>query len=74
MERYAKPILKDGQQCPYCTTGTIVKKSGKYGDFMACNNFPRCAAVGRVVSEVNKSDFEVQEWLLKNNKKIDPVL
>lgn len=74
MPRYAKPILKEGQNCPYCATGTIVRKTGRYGDFMACDNYPRCAAVGRIDPQVNSLDFSTQEWLLKNNKHIDPVL
>jgi ssDNA-binding Zn-finger/Zn-ribbon topoisomerase 1 len=74
MTRYAKPILLEGQSCPYCATGTIVKRTGCYGDFMACDNYPRCAAVGRISPSVNQADFATQEWLLKNNKRIDPVL
>lgn len=46
-----KPILKrgrlfwameGGELCPYCKTGTIVKRQGKYGAFFSCSSFPRC--------------------------------
>ena len=29
----------DGQSCPKCKTGVMVEKSGKFGKFMACDNY-----------------------------------
>ena len=43
---YAKKI-KDNQSvnveeyCPKCG-GKLIKRSGKYGDFLGCSNYPRC--------------------------------
>ena len=34
--------IKEGEECTYCRTGNIVSKSGKYGNFWACSNFPGC--------------------------------
>lgn len=29
--------------CPYCKTGSIIIRSGKYGNFFACSYFPSCS-------------------------------
>jgi ssDNA-binding Zn-finger/Zn-ribbon topoisomerase 1 len=35
--------VREGDICPHCKIGTIVLKRSKYGKFLACNEFPRCA-------------------------------
>ncbi len=35
---------KTGQSCPKCG-GELVKKNSRYGEFIACNNYPRCKYV-----------------------------
>ena len=38
----AKNILdKDHNKCPKCG-GQLVKRVGKYGNFIGCSNYPRC--------------------------------
>ncbi|QQX47542.1 type I DNA topoisomerase [Helicobacter pylori] len=32
---------KTGQSCPKCG-GELVKKNSRYGEFVACNNYPKC--------------------------------
>lgn len=32
----------NAQPCPKCKTGSIVQKTGRYGPFQGCNNFPKC--------------------------------
>ncbi|WRC95707.1 type I DNA topoisomerase [Helicobacter pylori] len=32
---------KTGQSCPKCD-GELVKKNSRYGEFIACNNYPKC--------------------------------
>lgn len=39
------PAEKTGQKCTVCKKGDIVKRTGQYGDFFACNAFPKCKAV-----------------------------
>lgn len=34
--------IKEGEECPYCQQGQIIKRIGKYGSFWACSNFPNC--------------------------------
>ena len=33
---------KRNNPCPKCDTGTLKKRSGKYGAFLGCSNFPKC--------------------------------
>ncbi len=35
---------KTGESCPKCG-GELVKKSSRYGEFIACNNYPKCKYV-----------------------------
>jgi DNA helicase-4 len=28
--------------CPKCQVGSLIKKSGQYGPYFDCNNFPAC--------------------------------
>lgn len=31
-----------GKTCPECHVGNLVVKSGRYGNFTACSNYPNC--------------------------------
>lgn len=33
---------KNSGDCPKCGEGKLVKRRGKYGPFIGCNNFPKC--------------------------------
>ena len=33
------------RSCPVCKQGAIVSRTGPYGDFLACSNYPRCEHV-----------------------------
>ncbi|GAA7435864.1 type I DNA topoisomerase [Helicobacter pylori] len=35
---------KTGESCPKCS-GELVKKNSRYGEFIACNNYPKCKYV-----------------------------
>lgn len=51
---FAKPIFtaeeiangeadkKDYGKCPNCTDGVFIMRTGKYGKFLACSNYPKC--------------------------------
>jgi len=51
---FAKPIFteeeiasgeadkKDFGKCPNCTDGVFIMRTGKYGKFLACSNYPKC--------------------------------
>ena len=34
--------------CPSCQEGTLVQRSGPYGKFLGCSNFPRCKQTAKV--------------------------
>ncbi|MFP6129362.1 type I DNA topoisomerase [Helicobacter pylori] len=40
---------KTGQSCPKCG-GELVKKNSRYGEFIACNNYPKCKYVKQTES------------------------
>ena len=43
---------KTGETCPECGSDLVVRK-GKYGEFVACSNYPTCKYVKKEVKEVN---------------------
>ncbi len=48
---------KTGQSCPKCG-GELVKKNSRYGEFIACNNYPKCKYVKQTE---NANDVANQE-------------
>lgn len=40
-----------GEKCPECG-GDLVKRKGKYGEFVACGNYPTCKYIPKVQKEV----------------------
>ncbi len=48
---------KTGQSCPKCG-GELVKKNSRYGEFIACNNYPKCKYIKQTE---NASDGSKQE-------------
>ncbi|GHP88945.1 type I DNA topoisomerase [Helicobacter pylori] len=48
---------KTGQSCPKCG-GELVKKNSRYGEFIACNNYPKCKYVKQ---NENANDGSKQE-------------
>jgi DNA topoisomerase-1 len=31
-----------GEMCPNCEKGKLIERDGKFGRFIACNNYPKC--------------------------------
>ncbi len=52
---------KTGQSCPKCG-GELVKKNSRYGEFIACNNYPKCKYVKQTE---NANDGANQEFCEK---------
>lgn len=48
---------KTGQSCPKCG-GELVKKNSRYGEFIACNNYPKCKYIKQTE---NANDGSKQE-------------
>ncbi|MGL2903030.1 type I DNA topoisomerase [Helicobacter pylori] len=46
---------KTGQSCPKCG-GELVKKNSRYGEFIACNNYPKCKYVKSLKNTPNAKE------------------
>lgn len=51
---------KTGQSCPKCG-GELVKKNSRYGEFIACNNYPKCKYVKQTESANDGAKQELCE-------------
>ncbi|MGL2427588.1 type I DNA topoisomerase [Helicobacter pylori] len=51
---------KTGQSCPKCG-GELVKKNSRYGEFIACNNYPKCKYVKQTENANNEATQELCE-------------
>ncbi len=51
---------KTGQSCPKCG-GELVKKNSRYGEFIACNNYPKCKYVKQTESANDGANQELCE-------------
>ncbi len=51
---------KTGQSCPKCG-GELVKKNGRYGEFIACNNYPKCKYIKQTETANNEAEQELCE-------------
>ncbi len=51
---------KTGQSCPKCG-GELVKKNSRYGEFIACNNYPKCKYVKQTENANDGSKQELCE-------------
>lgn len=50
-------------QCPYCKQGVIIEKSGRYGKFNGCSNFPKCRYSENKLSDTYSEYIEKKEFL-----------
>ncbi|GAA7803724.1 type I DNA topoisomerase [Helicobacter pylori] len=51
---------KTGQSCPKCG-GELIKKNSRYGEFIACNNYPKCKYVKQTENANDESKQELCE-------------
>ncbi|GAA6841240.1 type I DNA topoisomerase [Helicobacter pylori] len=51
---------KTGQSCPKCG-GELVKKNSRYGEFVACNNYPKCKYVKQAENANDGANQELCE-------------
>ncbi|WQX45131.1 type I DNA topoisomerase [Helicobacter pylori] len=51
---------KTGQSCPKCG-GELVKKNSRYGEFIACNNYPKCKYVKQTENTNDEAEQELCE-------------
>ncbi|WRG74227.1 type I DNA topoisomerase [Helicobacter pylori] len=51
---------KTGQSCPKCG-GELVKKNSRYGEFIACNNYPKCKYIKQTENTNDGANQELCE-------------
>jgi len=61
-----KEQVKTGQKCSVCKKGDIIERSGQYGPWYACNQFPKC----KTVFEKNGDSFvqKAPKWAKKKEE------
>lgn len=42
-------------KCPKCVNGSLVTKKGKFGDFLACDQYPNCKYIHKSGEKVEES-------------------
>lgn len=40
-----------GEKCPECTIGNMVERQGKFGKFIACDNYPSCKYIQKAITK-----------------------
>ncbi|MGN8423886.1 type I DNA topoisomerase [Helicobacter pylori] len=51
---------KTGESCPKCG-GELVKKNSRYGEFIACNNYPKCKYIKQTENANDEANQELCE-------------
>jgi DNA topoisomerase-1 len=51
-----KKIDGEGNTCPTCNVGKLVLRKGFYGQFLGCNNYPKCKTIVNI--KEGKADME----------------
>jgi DNA topoisomerase-1 len=66
-----KPVVSD-EMCDKCGVNMVIKK-GRYGDFLACPNYPECKNTKQIVKKLDvkcpKCDGDVIEKRTKKGRK-----
>ncbi|WP_213215004.1 UvrD-helicase domain-containing protein [Roseibium polysiphoniae] len=47
---------EEAPACPECKDGWLVRRSGRYGAFLGCVDFPKCDGKGKIKSEPHATD------------------
>jgi len=56
--------IKSGDPCPYCDSGFVIKRQGKFGDFYGCDRYPRCA----FTQPINREEETYEQFMERMNK------
>ena len=61
--------LTPDNACPDCRTGEVVEKTGRYGKFKGCTNYPKCRYIEDKLND-NYFEFEQRKNEINYLKKI----
>ncbi len=53
--------ITDFGKCPNCEDGTFILKSGRFGKFLACNNYPKCKTTKPFLEKIGVKCLECGE-------------
>ena len=48
-ETNGQPLEEEGMVCPTCQQGKMVLRKSFYGQFLGCDNYPRCKTMMKIV-------------------------
>ncbi|RVU03539.1 type I DNA topoisomerase [Novosphingobium umbonatum] len=74
---YLFPPKEDGsdpRKCPQCETGRISLRGGRYGAFIACNNYPECKFTRKFAQPGGSGDAGEEGELGKHPETGEPIL
>ncbi len=61
---------EEGMQCPVCKEGKMILRKGYYGEFLACDRYPKCKTIMRIVDgKVNTNPIVQTSKTKKKSKK-----
>lgn len=52
-----------GDLCPYCHEGTLKQRTSKYGNFLGCSLYPKCAGLVKQKTPKDELEEEADRWL-----------
>ena len=65
------PAKEIGEACPECKTGQLIEREGRFGRFIACNNFPKCKFIKKDPAEEAKTKTGVACPVCKNGEMVE---
>jgi DNA topoisomerase-1 len=51
--------VEEARICPKCGTGTLSLKTGKFGAFLGCSNYPECNFTKPIAAEADETDDSI---------------
>lgn len=48
--------MEESMMCPQCKNGKLVKRKGKWGDFLGCNRYPECKYIHKNKTKSSKNE------------------
>lgn len=52
LKKPAEPPKPTGEKCPLCKTGDVVLRTGRFGGFYACSDYPKCRYTKQVTKPI----------------------
>jgi ssDNA-binding Zn-finger/Zn-ribbon topoisomerase 1 len=60
--------------CRYCGVGVLKRKQGRYGAFLGCDQFPRCAGTERLPKDIGDRYYTNEPLGRANSHRGDKLL